>query len=1561
MVIELKTIVDKYKTDEDIVTETETNLENVLDFDRHGRYDFVHCGTCGGPVLGHKPEKCRQLDNVRYDDVLIKAFEDKIKTIDGFRKVVKKYMEQEEEKENRRKAKEIEASVRAVLENFERKEAGNTNQTTQLVKSRFPPIWSGQTFDRWKVEVEKWSNKNKASDEDKYVDLFESLKKNDAIKDYVNRTLIEKVGDDRTVKKVLEIMNEKFSKTKGEKILDLMKKISDFRTEENIETLIDRFEEMITETDKTDLATNLRYALSVQFVDRLEKSSKINAGEKLRLKDVIEDNDGEPRVGDIPGYLKKELRKIKVEDNREEVFARDKEYKTNYVRNGDNRSRYNNWKNSLESKGYVRSRSNPKFFRTNSKGTYKRDNSKFGRSMSKSSQSRDRGRSNERPKSELFKKVEEIEKKMEKVDRMEKSVGEMMEMLKRNPINMKYVEEEIIIDVKFVDTNIGQRMIVDSGAPLSIISSNWLEKYIKEAKVDDNEMNYKNCVRRFRLGKTLYISTSEVTFPIVMKVEGNDYVRREITANIIDSDEVTFLCGQKTLTDWKTALYFAEQKLKFTEKGKSTGLNLSEGGHMLVNLERVGEWTDEDSICFVKKENDVTTLKAITKIHKILNHKKIEQMEYAYRNAGKLNTDIRRMIRDVVENCEICKQNARSKSKPVVAISRATDFNSVIAIDLKQVGKEHILWMICGFTRFIKGIVLKNKIPESVMKGLHSGWCMNFGFPTVGFYADNGGEFQNYKVDEFTNKLGLRIEFGPSYSPWSNGMNERNHYSCDVIVKKIIQEDKKVTLQDAVDMASWTHNTNVNTLGFTPMQLVTGKSVVFPGISTGNIATESLYDDEMVRSIMERHRVIMKEFREQEFSRKLDIASKTRSRGYEDEIVKEEDLVFYQVEKKKAWLGPVKIFAIKGNSVFLFANGSMRKIPRCNVKLCKRREEESDFPHIHPLRRSQVVSQPGNCAGGNDTPEVRKEKVDFVDNEDEKVDFGDNIEEDDVKEFDRMRTRSMERKKREELEKDNISTFWLTVENNECYDDIAVYAVEVPTKEHKRMEVVEAKEKELQNLFNYDVFEEVEDKGQERIGSRWVITQKEKADGQKTVFKGRLVARGFQEKESPQSDSPTMLRESMKLFFAVAANEGFKLRSIDIRAAFLQAKSLDREVYLEPPKDVKKEGKLWLLKKPLYGLNDASRKFWLKVKKVFEEIGLKRLDGDEAYYYKHNEKGDLEGMISSHVDDFNLAGNEEFIEMVTEKIKNALDISKIEDGEFRFTGIDVKEKDGRIELSMEDYAKSLEIVKIRDGKQDELLTREEMRVLRKYVGKINWLAANTRPDIAIYALDLAKKQKKATLKDLRDVNRILKKVSEKESKVIFGKITGKDDLCVVGISDASYNQEGHSVAGEMILLGSKNTEVAAPMYWKSGIIRKICTSPKAAETRAVMKLVDDSSNMSRQLSILMNRKISLRVFTDSRPLLESIGSSSQIAEKALRQSIASMKQSLEDGDVDQFSWIEGKEIVADVFTKQGSKREALDEIVKENCFRHAQNKDNLVVCENEEITIKNLTTKEMKA
>ena len=75
-------------------------------------------------------------------------------------------------------------------------------------------------------------------------------------------------------------------------------------------------------------------------------------------------------------------------------------------------------------------------------------------------------------------------------------------------------------------------------------------------------------------------------------------------------------------------------------------------------------------------------------------------------------------------------------------------------------------------------------------------------------------------------------------------------------------------------------------LGYSPLQLVTSKSVVFPEFVTGNEATDSLYDDEMVRKIIERHYKMMKEFREQEFTKKLRKTRHTRSKGNEDVKIK---------------------------------------------------------------------------------------------------------------------------------------------------------------------------------------------------------------------------------------------------------------------------------------------------------------------------------------------------------------------------------------------------------------------------------------------------------------------------------------------------------------------------------------------------------------------------------------------------------------------------------------------------------------------------------------------------
>ena len=134
---------------------------------------------------------------------------------------------------------------------------------------------------------------------------------------------------------------------------------------------------------------------------------------------------------------------------------------------------------------------------------------------------------------------------------------------------------------------------------------------------------------------------------------------------------------------------------------------------------------------------------------------------------------------------------------------------------------------------------------------------------------------------------------------------------------------------------------------------------------------------------------------------------------------------------------------------------------------------------------------------------------------------------------------------------------------------------EVPVAEHKSPEVIEAKMKELENYVKFEAFEEVEDENQPRITTRWVVTTKEDHDGMKVKTKARLCMRGFQETVNPQSDSPTVANESLKIMLAVSANEGFTTINLDATNAFLQGKEITREVFAEPPKEMKRHRILW--------------------------------------------------------------------------------------------------------------------------------------------------------------------------------------------------------------------------------------------------------------------------------------------------------------------------------------------------------------------------------------------------
>ena len=106
---------------------------------------------------------------------------------------------------------------------------------------------------------------------------------------------------------------------------------------------------------------------------------------------------------------------------------------------------------------------------------------------------------------------------------------------------------------------------------------------------------------------------------------------------------------------------------------------------------------------------------------------------------------------------------------------------------------------------------------------------------------------------------------------------------------------------------------------------------------------------------------------------------------------------------------------------------------------------------------------------------------------------------------------------------------WINVDNlsdiNVLTDDVENVVM------FNSVDVCNAKDTELDNWRNNDVFNEVEDMGQHTLSLRWVITEKVR-DG-KTITKARLVVRGYEEDTyGLRKDSPTCSREGIRIAIA---------------------------------------------------------------------------------------------------------------------------------------------------------------------------------------------------------------------------------------------------------------------------------------------------------------------------------------------------------------------------------------------------------------------------------------------
>jgi hypothetical protein len=116
-------------------------------------------------------------------------------------------------------------------------------------------------------------------------------------------------------------------------------------------------------------------------------------------------------------------------------------------------------------------------------------------------------------------------------------------------------------------------------------------------------------------------------------------------------------------------------------------------------------------------------------------------------------------------------------------------------------------------------------------------------------------------------------------------------------------------------------------------------------------------------------------------------------------------------------------------------------------------------------------------------------------------------------------------------------------------------------------------EDEIASFKQFDCYEEVSadmvSANANIISTRWVISKKMNDDGT-WRSKARLVARGYEDKEKDRvsSDSPVASFAAQRPVLALLAEKQSIPNSWDFTTAFLQGKSLTRDVFVVPPIDL---------------------------------------------------------------------------------------------------------------------------------------------------------------------------------------------------------------------------------------------------------------------------------------------------------------------------------------------------------------------------------------------------------
>ena len=452
------------------------------------------------------------------------------------------------------------------------------------------------------------------------------------------------------------------------------------------------------------------------------------------------------------------------------------------------------------------------------------------------------------------------------------------------------------------------------------------------------------------------------------------------------------------------------------------------------------------------------------------------------------------------------------------------------------------------------------------------------------------------------------------------------------------------------------------------------------------------------------------------------------------------------------------------------------------------------------------------------------------------------------------------------------------------------------------------------------------------VDCKWVFKLKTNKDGQRNIFKARLVARGFTQvygQDFVDTYSPVCRMSSFRLFLSIVATHDFELKQIDIATAYLNA-PLNENIYMNQPDgfvDINNKSKVCKLHKTIYGLKQSGREWFSLLHIALTEMkNFRPVANDACLYYSPNR----DVMLLIYVDDILIAGKH--ISRINSTISELTQLFKIKNlGDAKFIlGIEIIRNRNNREMILNQslYISKLKheyegqyktkyntpmseniIDQLKSNIEDEVI---DSTIYRGLLGRLLYLAVSTRPDISSSVSLLAQFSNNPTTKHYKLLLRILGYIC-KTSNYYQIKYSGKlQDKGVQAFVDASFSNpmvKNYSITGYIILNGG------GPIAWSSKKQRLIADSSSYAEFISLHSVSKEVKFISSIASTLNINIVPIKIFTDSKSSISTAKDKKSTNEnKHYNVKLLIIREWIDSGYL-KLEFINGKENPADSLTK----------------------------------------------